>query len=483
MRLPVLLLLLWWAEGLLGYGYHMTPGPRVRTSPLYSQDMTATQIVAPTSSPHRIFIFGLGYVGCALAEKLTALGWHVSGTCTSLSKAKALRARNIHAYLYDASMASPLALQAPAADISSALSLATHVLSTVPPTSSGPYSAATGSAAGATDSILQTFGNILLTAALGPPSAPALSSTSTPSTPPTTSSSPANPTSTPITSSPPLQWIGYLSSTGVYGDRSGGWVTEVDLPDPDRPKTRARLDAERQWRSLHSRSGLPVHVFRLAGIYGPGRSAADTVLRNSGDFWACQPDESAFISRIHVDDICQTLLCSALKPQPGLVVNVADDLPATRFDVLAYACRLLEVPVLFSGREREMERERGSERGAAERGFSSSPSSSLGVRGGSKRVDNALLRALLLASGAQLIYPDYRSGLQAVVAGMPVAAGVAGYGQGAAVGEGSGVGDSVLDRIALLEGKLRAMGAELRALKGLVQGEEGSQQQRWRQED
>lgn len=378
----------------------------------------------------RMFIFGLGYVGCALAKRLQEQGWQVAGTCTSLSKAKALRQQDIQAFLFDAGLGMG---SGNAAEISAAVQSSTHILSTVPP-------AGSPGAPSSSDAILQVYGNDILKAALGAGTAA-----------PTDASS--------------LEWVGYLSSTGVYGDRGGGWVSEQDTPEPDRPKTLARLEAEKQWRALHLRSGLPVHVFRLAGIYGPGRSAADTVVRNEGDFWACQPDASTYISRIHVDDICTTLLCSALRPQPGLLVNVADDLPATRFDVLSYACRLLELPVIRTGGSAEVLSGRGG-------------------RGGSKKVDNALLRGLLQAAGVgSLRYPDYRSGLESIVHEMK-SSGDLGLLGGAGAADGAEGESDVFAAIAKMERKIEALSSELAALK-LRAGSPSSAvpSQRWRQEE
>ncbi|CBJ29367.1 NAD-dependent epimerase/dehydratase [Ectocarpus siliculosus] len=167
-----------------------------------------------------------------------------------------------------------------------------------------------------------------------------------------------------------LRWVGYLSSTGVYGDRGGGWVTEEDEPWPAAPRTKARLKAERSWLRLHERDGLPVHVFRLAGIYGPGRSALDAVARHNGDIRLAGSDDGTMVSRTHVSDIVGVVEASIELPAPGMVLNVADDLPSTRYE--------------------------------ARRG------------GGNKRVDNERMRALLAASGRSLTFPDYRSGLKAV---------------------------------------------------------------------
>ena len=200
-----------------------------------------------------------------------------------------------------------------------------------------------------------------------------------------------------------LKWVGYVSSTGVYGDRDGAWVSEDDELKPENEKTRNRADAELAWRTLGSRSGIPVHVFRVAGIYGPGRSAIDTVTKHNGDLASCGGDDKQFVSRIHVADIVNTLKCSMLHPNPGCVYNVADDLPSTRYEVLSYACKLLQYPVS------------GPQGGSSDRGRYRVLGRDTGVRGGSKRVDNTRLQRLLEIAGSSLQYPDYRIGLQAIL--------------------------------------------------------------------
>jgi hypothetical protein len=215
-----------------------------------------------------IFIFGLGYVGCAVANALLEDGWKVAGTCTSVPKLQTLRGRNISAFLFDeeSGLVPPDAL--------TQLSQATHILSTVPP-SDKPLSpdGKSGLGSDCLDPVLRLQGAQIKAAAVD-----------------------GN-----------LQWLGYLSSTGVYGERGGAWVREADPPAPDTPKTRRRLAAELAWRGLHTQAGLPVHVFRLAGIYGPGRSAADTLVRAGGDMARCGADDSCFVSRIHVQDIVRVL--------------------------------------------------------------------------------------------------------------------------------------------------------------------------------
>ncbi len=135
-----------------------------------------------------------------------------------------------------------------------------------------------------------------------------------------------------------LQWVGYLSSTAVYGDRDGAWVDENSERRPSSKRGSRRLKAEEQWLSLFRESGLPVHIFRLAGIYGPGRSALDSV--RAGVARRINKPGHAF-SRIHVEDIVQVLLASMEKSHPGQAYNLADDRAAPSYEVIEEACNLL----------------------------------------------------------------------------------------------------------------------------------------------
>lgn len=135
-----------------------------------------------------------------------------------------------------------------------------------------------------------------------------------------------------------LQWVGYLSSTAVYGDRDGAWVDENSERRPSSKRGSRRLKAEEQWLSLFREHGLPVHIFRLAGIYGPGRSALDSV--RAGVARRINKPGHAF-SRIHVEDIVQVLLASMAKPNPGQAYNLADDRAAPSYEVIEEACSLL----------------------------------------------------------------------------------------------------------------------------------------------
>lgn len=142
-----------------------------------------------------------------------------------------------------------------------------------------------------------------------------------------------------IARAPNLEWVGYLSTTGVYGDHQGGWVDENTPLHPATKRGQWRVDAEAAWAAI---PGLPLHIFRLAGIYGPGRGPF-AKLRNGTARRVVKKDQ--VFSRIHVDDIAQVLLASIAQPNPGAIYNLCDDNPAPPQDVMAYAAELLGLPV------------------------------------------------------------------------------------------------------------------------------------------
>jgi nucleoside-diphosphate-sugar epimerase len=213
--------------------------------------------------------------------------------------------------------------------------------------------------------------------------------------------------------------MGYLSTTSVYGDHDGAWVDELAETRCARGSAGDhRLAAEREWLALEDATGgsLAVHAFRLAGIYGPGRSALDTVTRAGAVAGALPPREPGrrrrlaspplpprYVSRIHIDDICAALLASMRAPRSlqraGLrVVNLADDVPAPRGEVMGFASSLLGL---------------SSSTVAAE-----IATDAAGAAGGQrarrratehKRVSNARMRTHLLPEG--LAFPSYREGL------------------------------------------------------------------------
>lgn len=186
------------------------------------------------------------------------------------------------------------------------------------------------------------------------------------------------------------EWVGYLSTTAVYGDHKGGWVDEDTPTTPASDRGRWRVMAEDQWRA----TGLPVHVFRLAGIYGPGRGPFEKV-RNGTARRIVKPGQ--VFGRIHVDDIAQILRASIARPDPGATYNLTDDDPAPPEDVIAEAARLLGLPIppAIPFDQAELT--------PMARSF----------YGESKRVRNDRIKRDL---GVTLRHPDYRSGLAALLA-------------------------------------------------------------------
>lgn len=185
-------------------------------------------------------------------------------------------------------------------------------------------------------------------------------------------------------------WVGYLSTTSVYGDRAGGWVDENDEARATSPRGKARLAAEAAWAALP----VPLHIFRLAGIYGPGRGPFGR-LRAGTARRIVKPDQ--VFSRIHVEDIATCLAASIAQPNPGQIYNLCDNEPAPPQDVVAYAAQLLGLPIPpdIAFTDADMT--------PMARAFYSE----------SKRVSNARIREEL---GVTLRYPTYREGLAACLA-------------------------------------------------------------------
>lgn len=140
---------------------------------------------------------------------------------------------------------------------------------------------------------------------------------------------------------PQLEWAGYLSTTGVYGDHQGEWVDEDTPLTPSTKRGQQRVAAEAAWQSLAAQTGLPLHIFRLAGIYGPGRGPFAKVRKGTARRII---KKNQVFSRIHVEDIAQVLAASITAPNAGRIYNVCDDNAAPPEDVLAHAADLLGLP-------------------------------------------------------------------------------------------------------------------------------------------
>jgi nucleoside-diphosphate-sugar epimerase len=190
-----------------------------------------------------------------------------------------------------------------------------------------------------------------------------------------------------------MKWVGYLSTTGVYGDRGGDWVDEDSPLEPTTARGQRRLEAERGWLKLHSDFSLPVHVFRLAGIYGPGRNTLLNV-RDGSARRIIKPGQ--IFSRIHVDDIEGVLAASIVKPNPGRAYNVCDDEPCPPQKVVEFAADLLGLPLPPEIPFEEAELSPMAKSFYAE----------------SKRVSNKRIKTEF---GYKLIYPNYREGLRALL--------------------------------------------------------------------
>ncbi|MEM6306540.1 MAG: SDR family oxidoreductase [Pseudomonadota bacterium] len=186
-----------------------------------------------------------------------------------------------------------------------------------------------------------------------------------------------------------FSWVGYLSTTGVYGDHQGKWVDETTPLTPSTQRGKLRVQAEQQWQ----RQDIPLHIFRLAGIYGPGRGPFAKV-RNGTARRIIKPDQ--IFSRIHVDDIAQVLAASIAQPNPQAIYNVCDNDPAPPQDVIAYAAELLGCPIPVA------EDINTAEMTPMARSFYAE----------SKRVDN---RKMLTELQITLKYPSYKDGLQALL--------------------------------------------------------------------
>ena len=273
--------------------------------------------------------FGHGFSARALSRRLLAHGWTIHGTTRKSEKAEVLRDEGVSPILW------------PDGDLDQALEQATHIL-----VSAGPDDAG--------DPVLNHCRDQIAARAAQ------------------------------------LEWVGYLSTTGVYGDQQGGWVTEETPLTPSTRRGRMRAEAEAAWQAI---PGLPLHIFRLAGIYGPGRGPFEKVRQGTARR-IVKPGQ--VFSRIHVEDIARVLEASIDRPAPGTVYNVCDDDPAPPQDVIGYAAELLGVPV------------------PPEVPFDAADMTPMArsFYAESKRVDNTRIKRDL---GVELQYPDYRTGLRALL--------------------------------------------------------------------
>ena len=230
---------------------------------------------------NHLFCLGMGYTARRLAQRLQAEGWRVTGSCRTRDKAQSLRREGFTPLLFDSDR--------PIETLSAHLSGVTHILTSVPPEEAGCP-------------IAGLYGGEIAQHARG------------------------------------IVWVGYLSSTGIYGDRAGKTVDEDTPPAPTTHRGRYRLKAERQWLGLYRSCRLAVHIFRLAGLYGPGRNALEQV-RAGRARRIVKPGQ--VFNRIHIDDVVGILKSSIDQPKPVATYNLCDDEPCPPQDVIAHASRLL----------------------------------------------------------------------------------------------------------------------------------------------
>ncbi|VAW02087.1 Nucleoside-diphosphate-sugar epimerases [hydrothermal vent metagenome] len=284
---------------------------------------------------NHLFCFGLGYTGQALAQALQKQNWQISGTTREKETQRRLEKEGFQTFLFNS--ANPL----PA----NVLDSVSHVLLSIPPGENG-------------DPVFLQHGSDLTARAKN------------------------------------LKWVGYLSTTGVYGDRQGGWVDENSLLSPSTKRGEKRLKAETDWLSLFENDQLPVHLFRLAGIYGPGSNQLEKVAAGTARR-RIKPGQ--VFSRIHVDDIVGMLIASMAQPNPGRAYNLCDDEAVPPQDVVAFAADLLRVEP------------------PEEIAFNRDEMSPMGLSffAESKKVSNQRIKNEL---GYDLKYPTYREGLTALLA-------------------------------------------------------------------
>jgi nucleoside-diphosphate-sugar epimerase len=289
------------------------------------------------SGVSRLFAFGLGFSAQALAERLSAQGWQIAGTVRDETKLAQLAAKSYKLARFAGESGNRA--------VTELLEGTTHLLHSIPPVPGG-------------DPVLAQYRDLIA----------GLSS---------------------------LEWIGYLSTVGVYGDQEGRWVDESTPTKPNSARTEARVLAEQAWLDFGMESGVPAQIFRLAGIYGPGRSVFDKL--REGTARRVNKDGQVF-SRIHVEDIASVLEASIANPRAGAIYNVADDEPAAPGEVVAYAAELIGIapPPEVTFEEADLT--------PMARSFYE----------GSRRIKNARIKSEL---GVKLRYPTYREGLAALLPG------------------------------------------------------------------
>lgn len=283
----------------------------------------------------KLLILGVGYSAGFFARAALARGWEVTGTVRSAEKATRLSRDGIRTLVFDGFAVSSF--------LAAAIAEAEAVLVSVQPGEAG-------------DPVLDRLAKELAAA-------------------------------------PNLRWIGYLSTIGVYGDHGGAWIDETTAPRPSF-RSQVRLAIEQDWLALGERSGKAVQIFRLSGIYGPGRNPI-VKLRQGTATRLIKPGQ--VFNRIHVDDIAGVLMASLERPRHGAVYNVTDDEPAPPQDVVSFAA---ELSGLTPPQETPFDPSKLSPMAAS-------------FYGENKRVSNALVKREL---GYSFRYPNYRTSLPVLLA-------------------------------------------------------------------
>lgn len=286
-----------------------------------------------------LFCFGLGYSSGVVAGRLAQQGWRITGTSTRAEGAAQLAANGYTGLVFDGTAASE--------EIAKQLRDATHVLLSIPPEADGD------------PAFVRHSEDIRVSCS--------------------------------------VNWVGYFSTVGVYGDAQGGWVDEETQAKPGSERGKRRLAAERQWLGLARDAGKHAAVFRLPGIYGPGRCALDDVLDGTARS-IIKPGQ--VFNRIHAEDIASAVIAAIKRPHPGRIYNVTDDEPGPPQDVVNFAAQLLGRPQPPS-----------MDFATAELSPILSPMAR-SFYSENKRVANARMKAEL---GISLKYPNYREGLRAIL--------------------------------------------------------------------
>jgi nucleoside-diphosphate-sugar epimerase len=284
----------------------------------------------------KLFCFGYGYVAQQLAKTLKEQdpSWEICGTTRDLDKLQMMRQDGVKGYIFSD--------KAPLSDALFTLQGVTHMLMSIPPNKNGGI-------------VFQLHARDILKVAS-------------------------------------MKWIGMCSSTSVYGDRNGEWVDENSEIRPTSERGTKRARAESAWLKMRRIAGIPINIFRISGIYGPGRSAIDTV--RAGNPRRIDKPGHAF-NRVHVDDIVQVMIASMDQPSPGDIYNLADDAPVQSHELVDYACQLLgrPSPPLIPYSEVDM--------APMARSFYKE----------NKRIKNDRIKEKL---GIKLKYPNYKDGLDAI---------------------------------------------------------------------